>query len=389
MYEGRDPLGQPVAIKVLHSQHPQGDSRFRREIKVMRGLPRSNHIVEFFDEGEMVDGTPFISMEFIRGFTLGKLLRSGRRLSEQAACVLMMELCEAFEPLHKLGLTHGDIKPNNIMLSKDPNARNRPARGTKDVIHLGQVERSGLHLKLLDFGLVRDSQGLLKLMEQENMVDGNEFREDLDTGMLGGTPEYISPEQIHDARQTKQKDCLTDTPSDVFGLGVIFYELLSGQTPWPFRPTARNAEEYKDQTKEYLDSRMNAVPDKLAGTSAALWSVIARALDPEPKKRQGTAKEMGQDIRRYVDFGAGIPENTDNENTVMAYLEDLTPEKPQRDTLSALFEQSISRPGVPKRPETTDEVSQVGRRPMPTAPVMWIAAGAAVLVAVAFFVLQM
>lgn len=335
VYEASTEAGQRVAIKLLDSNHPQALKRFRREIKVMQALPVSPYVVKFIAEGETEDGIPFIVMEYIVGFTLAKLLRSGRRLSEAAACKLMMELCLAFSGLHKLGLTHGDIKPANIMLYKgevSPTAGGRRSRrwsGSDDVIHLGQVERSGLHMKLIDFGLARDAQGLLKLFEEEDFIPGHEFAEDLDAGMLAGTPEYISPEQITDAREEDIHVHRTDTPSDVFGLGIIFYELLSGQTPWPFVATATSARDYNLEVKRYLDSRASADYrlERLANTNHALWSVIAKTLDPDPKLRQGDAKAMWADIERYVECGAGVPMNLDQDQTILSYLDDIDVEK--------------------------------------------------------------
>ncbi len=329
VYEGRDKTGRRVAVKVLDSDHPQAHQRFLREIKIMKSLPENEHIVRYYDDGVTEDKVPFIVMEYVVGFTLGKLLRSGRRLTESAACELMLQLSEAFQSLHKFGLTHGDIKPANIMLSKGKKRKKGKRKaaplGSTDVVHLAQVERSGMQMKLLDFGLARDAQGLLKMFEEEDFIPGHDFEEDLDAGMLAGTPEYIAPEQVADARISDPKDARTDTPSDVFGLCVIFYELLSGKTPWPFRSSAKSEKEFKRQTKKYLDERASgtspAVP--VPNTSPALWSVLSRGLNHDPKKRQGDAKTLYADIERYVLYGAGVPGDLDNEETVMAYLPDL------------------------------------------------------------------
>lgn len=327
VYEARSSSGERVAVKIPISDHPQAIQRFHREIKVMQQLPQSEHVVTYIDHGEMEEGTPFLVLEYILGFTLAQVLQSGRRLTESAACALMTQLCEAFEGLHKLGMTHGDIKPANIMLAKGESSNARRGRwtGADDVISLAQVERSGMQMKLIDFGLVRDAQGLMNLLEEERFIKGHEFADDLDTGMLAGTPEFISPEQITDARLTDPTKCLTDTPSDVFGLGVIFYTLLHGATPWPFLPKAATADDYRKETKQYLDERVYARADRLPSTSPALWSIIARSIEADPKKRQGSAMELKADIVRYVDHGVGVPGDLDNGETVMAYLADLDP----------------------------------------------------------------
>lgn len=382
VYEARSADGQHVAIKVLDSKHPQAYKRFMREIKVMQALPDSRYRVRYIDHGEMENGTPFLAMEFIVGFTLGRLLRSGRRMTEAAACKLMMQLCEAFGGLHKLGMTHGDIKPDNIMLAKGepaPRTKKRGFRGSENLVHLGQVERSGLRMKLLDFGLVRDAQGLLKLLEEEAVLPGDDFQEYLEGGMIAGTPEYIAPEQITDARVTTREDTRTDTPADVFGLGVIFYELLTGKPSWPFRLQGSDPRFYRQQAKAYMDARSvgQPIPDAPPGTSQALWSVISKAMHPDPKMRQGDARQLFRDVERYVEYGAGVPGDLDTEVTIMAYLDDLNmPE---------------GLPGIPKTPTPVFEVSGETSvmAPRPRRMSLWVAVAAATLAALVFVVAKL
>ena len=394
VYDGVDRDGHRVAVKVLRSDHPQAYKRFLREIKIMQALPSSQYVVEYFDNGELPDGTPFLVMEHLRGFTLARLLESGKRLTESAACALMMELCEAFQGLHKLGMTHGDIKPANIMLHKTA-AESKGGRigAARDIVHLAQVQRSGMHIKLLDFGLVRDSQGLLKLLEDEDFLTGEEFHEDIDTGMLGGTPEYIAPEQVGDARISDRRFARTDTYSDVFGLGVIFFELLAGEPPWPFRPNANNAQEYNQQVKRYLDDRCNgnyrleAPPN----TSPALWSVLARSLNADPKKRQGTGAEFRADIERYVEFGVGVPGDLDQDETVMAYLPGSPAAQPAPSkTLSSTPSAKVQVGSMLQRGGTSESPS-VEVAPPPAAPLgLWVGAllAAAAAGAALFFLLH-
>ncbi len=324
VWEATDARGERVAVKILHSTHPQANKRFQREMKVVRSLPANEHVIQYVDHGALPDGSPFLVLEFVVGFTLGQLISTGRRFSEQAACALMLQLCRSFAGLHALGVTHGDIKPNNIMLAKSASAPALPASNKvgKEVIHLAQVERSSLRIKLLDFGLVRDAQGLLKLLEQHEMLPGKDFAEELDVGMLAGTPEYIAPEQLIDARREEHEPALTDTPSDVFGLGIVFFQLITGVVPWPFEPDSRDPEAYRHSIKEYLAQRASGQRTECPqGTSQALWSIIARALDPDPKKRQGDALALFRDIERFVEYGVGVPANLDTEETVLAYFD--------------------------------------------------------------------
>lgn len=303
VYRGTDPDGGPVAIKVLDSARPQARERFLREIKVTQNLPEHPRVVRYLDEGRLEDDTPYLVLELIEGFVLTRVMDADRRLGERGACDLMLQLCEAFGGLHKLGLTHGDIKPDNIMIDRD--------------------KRS---VKLLDFGLVRDAQGLLKLMEEEEMIAGNEFEENLDVGMIAGTPDYIAPETIADARRTSGETHQTDTPADVFGLGVILHELLCRKRPWPFRPTANTPVGFRKEAKSYLDSRIDANPVELerpAHVTTALWSIVCKALHSNPKQRQHDAKELRRDIERYVESGTGVPGDLDLSDTLTFHLDSM------------------------------------------------------------------
>lgn len=325
VYEAVAASGERVAIKVLTSHHPQAWKRFHREVKVLRALPANPYVVAYLDHGTLDDGSLFLVTEFVVGFTLGRLLASGRRFSEQAACALMLQLCKAFAGLHRLGVTHGDVKPNNVMLTKPPTS---PGLSSSDnaskVIHLAQVERSSVEVRLLDFGLVRDAQGLLNLLERHSLLPGRDFEEELDAGMLTGTPEYIAPEQLADARRPLGTPARTDTSADVFALGVVFYEMLAGAVPWPF--VADDADGADDKVvvkvKSYLDRRAaGQMPTPPRGIGRALWAIIARALDPDPKLRPRDAAALAEDLQRYMEFGIGVTEQLDTQATMVAQLE--------------------------------------------------------------------
>ncbi|MFT7624834.1 MAG: serine/threonine protein kinase [Myxococcota bacterium] len=382
VYEGTDPDGQSVAIKLLSSGHELAELRFNREIKVMKALPKNPYIVEYLADGQCEDGRPFIVMEFVKGFTLGTLLRSGRRLTESAACKLMMQLCDAFAELHKLGLSHGDIKPDNIMMSKDNDMVRGGAPGfaPSDVVHLAQVLRSGMTMKLLDFGQVRDTQGLLRLLEDESGLKGGEFSVDPDIGVVAGTPEYLSPEQVRDAMRAEGDIAETDTAADVFGLGVIFYELLSGDVPWPFHPSEEEGPRYQAEARAYLEERSRGAdtPRSPSGASPALWSVIARSLHSDAKNRQGEARAMYMDIDRYDRYGVGVPGDLDNEATVMAFLPDLVPGS---DESLASSTDTVLNGGGPAEDRRVDK--RTGR-PGWVTQAIWVAAAAVGYVLLAF-----
>lgn len=98
---------------------------------------------------------------------------------------------------------------------------------------------------------------LMRVLETEDMLEGDHFEKNLDQGMLAGTPQYLAPEQITDARLCDWTEARTDTPSDVFGLGVIFYQLMTGRTPWPLDPIPFDAPDHDERLHAYLEMRLN------------------------------------------------------------------------------------------------------------------------------------
>src|SRR5438876_5720129 len=173
-------LGQPVALKFL-PEHLLSDgpalARFHREVRVARQVSHKN-VCRVYDIGE-VDGRHFLSMEFIKGEELSSLLRRIGRLPQDKAVQIARQICAGLAAAHDVGVLHRDLKPSNVMIDEHGNAR------------------------ILDFGLA----GLVE-----------EFGHD---EMRAGTPAYMSPEQIEGQEQTVK--------SDVYSLGLVLYELVTGQ----------------------------------------------------------------------------------------------------------------------------------------------------------------
>jgi len=276
-----------VAVKLLYRDDVQAVRRFQRETKVMRQLPAHPNCVAYKGHGTH-DKRPWVAMDFVDGFTLSAVLRSGRPIPERAACTLMAQLCDGFEGLHRLGLTHRDITPDNIMIT--------------------QADRQ---VKLMDFGLVLDSQGLLQLYEQVDILDGKDFLDDLDAGLIAGTPEFMAPEQILDPHEKDRLRQKTDTTADVFALGTIFYQLLSGTQLFPYERGARGATG-KQALINYLDWRVRFRDEDIPlhdTIGAELWSILHKSLAREPKQRQRDATELGADLRFFLETGQGVLED--------------------------------------------------------------------------------
>ncbi|WNG59094.1 protein kinase [Archangium gephyra] len=187
--------GKQVAVKVLHnsaSLNPELYARFRREAEIASQLGHPN-IVEVLDFDTLQDGTPFLVMEYLRGESLEQRLMGGP-LPVDVALSIVRQVCSALQAAHRAGVVHRDLKPANIFLSPTDSG--------------GVVSE---RVKLLDFGISKmlDSQ---TLQTQE--------------AVLIGTPQYMAPEQA------LGKNSEVDARTDIFALGCIVYELMSGRPPF-------------------------------------------------------------------------------------------------------------------------------------------------------------
>ena len=187
-------LGGDVAIKILHprlANDEEGAERFFREARATARI-RSEHVVRVLDVGTTEAGLPYIVMELLHGRDLGQLLDSGA-LALHHAVDFVLQASEALAEAHALGIVHRDLKPSNLWLSQRPD-------GTPFV-------------KVLDFGISKLSA------EVENDPKLTE------TQSVFGSPMYMSPEQIRSAKRV-------DPRTDVWALGVVLYELLTGRLPF-------------------------------------------------------------------------------------------------------------------------------------------------------------
>jgi serine/threonine-protein kinase len=248
VYEARDTLlGRKVAVKVLHSQFSSDEAfvkRFRREAQAAANLSHPN-IVSIYDWGEDGD-TYFIVMELIEGRTLRDVLKSERQLLPRRASEIGAEVASALSVAHRAGLVHRDIKPGNILLAPD---------GT---------------VRVTDFGIARawdDSQELTR------------------TGAVIGTATYFSPEQA--------QGMTADERSDLYSLGVVLYEMVTGAPPFTGDSPVAVAYQHVS-TPVTMPSTLN--PDIPADQE----SIIAKALSKDPVARYQTAEDMRADLLRFL-----------------------------------------------------------------------------------------
>ena len=276
---------EEVAIKIQYNLADDARKRFTREIKVLEQLPKNDYLIRYVADGTTPEGLPYLIMEYVDGATLKDSLKYKPTWPVEEAAQFMVQLCDAFGGLHELGLAHRDVKPENIMLTKD------------------------WRVKLMDLGLVKDAQGLLHLFETEDILEGRDFGENLDKGVLAGTPEYMAPEQFSDPSLEDETKAQTDTMTDVYSLGLIFYEMVAGRKLFPFKANTKSQGDYARSLLDYLKVRTNQQDTHLRppqGVDEQLWSIMQRALRSDPKLRQRNAPELGADIRRYIQTGQGI-----------------------------------------------------------------------------------
>ncbi|HEY6568331.1 MAG TPA: Stk1 family PASTA domain-containing Ser/Thr kinase [Actinomycetota bacterium] len=247
VFRGFDPiLNRTVAIKVLLPQFARDTSfveRFRREAQAAARLNQPN-IVGVYDTGAD-DGTQYIVMEFVEGRTLGEFMQTGRRPTPVQSAEIAQKICGALSAAHAVGVIHRDIKPGNVMVTRD---------GT---------------VKVMDFGIAR--------------VLGPETAPQ--TSAVLGTASYLSPEQAQGSP--------VDARTDIYSLGVVLYEMLTGRPP--FTGDTPVAVAYKQVNESpVVPSQLN--PD----VPARLDAVVMKALAKNPSNRYQTADEFSADLGRVI-----------------------------------------------------------------------------------------
>jgi len=225
-------LDRDVALKILHSelqQDPAFAKRFEREAQALAKLNHPN-IVTVFDSGHTEAGDYYFVMEYVDGVNLRDVLQGGL-LEPEKALAVVPQVCEALQYAHEQGIVHRDIKPENILMD---------SRG---------------HVKIADFGLAK-------------LLDPSSQNENIThVGQRMGTAHYMAPEQVQDATDV-------DHRADIYSLGVVFYEMLTGELPiGRFSPPSQTVK---------LDGRLD--------------KVVLKALESRPEQRYQQASDLKTEI---------------------------------------------------------------------------------------------
>ncbi|MGH9434902.1 MAG: serine/threonine-protein kinase [Terriglobia bacterium] len=282
--------------------------RFRQEAVIARKLDHPNAVrVDDIDESE--DGLPFIVMEYIEGRSLKDLIEAEGPLSARRTCAIVRQVAAALNAAHRLGMVHRDIKPANIVLVETPR---------------------GEQAKVLDFGIAKIKEA--RAAESSGMTLTG-------TGIVMGTPQYMSPEQA----LGKRGDQL-DGRSDIYSLGVVMYQMLTGDLPFK-----------ADTTMQLLLAHINTPPrpvlEARPGTeiSPALAAVVMKCLEKNPDQRPPTGAALVEALAG-VDAGAAGVTESEHKRVRMTPPTGVFPAErgpipaPREDAKAQIFETQVAIP---------------------------------------------
>ncbi len=277
VFLAEDPLlHRRVAIKIPHARwvvDPQARQRFLREARVL-GQLRHDAIVSVYESGDH-NGTPFLVMEHCDAGNLDQHLVSQPQRQDPRVCAFVVhQIAEGLGLAHKLGILHRDIKPRNVLLTRITREA-KPVDGSNTDSSSTPPEWKHIQAKLSDFGLA-------KWLDEE--FDAHKTQ----TGLVAGTLQYMAPEQA--AGKTERLSPATD----VHGLGVTLYEMLTGQPPFAGDTPVETSWNILNREPIAVRTLRPAVPRDLE-------TICHKALEKDPGRRYPSAVEMAEDLKRFLE----------------------------------------------------------------------------------------
>jgi serine/threonine protein kinase/Tol biopolymer transport system component len=256
-------LGRKVAIKLLPDEFTRDEERLRRFEQEACAASTLNHpnILTIYEVGES-DGTRFIVTEYVDGETLRRRMASAQ-ITINEALDIAMQIASALAAAHDAGVVHRDIKPENIMLRYDQG------------------------VKVLDFGLAKLTEQAAQPQSRPSVKTS--------AGLIMGTVAYMSPEQTQDSEQV-------DHRTDIWSLGVVFYEMVAGHRPFEGKDLHRQIIAIQENDPPPLAMRIESVPERLK-------EIVQKALSKDPDQRYQAVKDLLidlRDLKRKLEIAAEI-----------------------------------------------------------------------------------
>jgi serine/threonine-protein kinase len=256
-------LDELVAVKVMLPEiaaNAETAARFFREARASVRI-KSDYVVRVLDVSRLPDGTPYIVMEYLEGIDLDTLLEQEGQIAPAAAARFIIEAADAIAAAHAIGIIHRDLKPQNLFLARQGDETRR--------------------IKVLDFGISKISEPLSELDASLTQ-----------TSVVMGSPLYMSPEQMQCAKTVDQR-------SDIWSLGCVLYELVTGKPP------------FNAPTVPELCAAVFTEPTPLATRARpdlpkAFNAVIARCLEKSPEQRYATVGQFAKDLLPFAPDAAGL-----------------------------------------------------------------------------------
>jgi serine/threonine-protein kinase len=283
-----------VAIKVLNAQVAQDPTWVQRFINEARATSKLQHpnTIRLVDFGQSREGLLFIAMEFLDGVNLRQALERQGPMPPQRVLKILVQTCQSLAEAHALGIIHRDLKPDNLFLINIP--------GSPD------------YVKVLDFSVA-------KLRQQGSAAQTQ-------AGVVFGTPQYMSPEQ--------GRGLPLDTRSDIYALGIVAYEMLTGRVPFS-----------SANPMEVLAMHVRTPPPPLPGVPDRVVQIVMRCLAKEPGQRYQTVEQMLADCQAAAaEYSAGVHQQM--------------PQRPVAAEQKTLFAGAM--PQVPQMPQMAPQMAQGG-----------------------------